>query len=63
MRNPKSKAPRKMLLATIYDRCSIKSRSQKSRAPEKIRRYLDHYKKCGWIAGYTMDDESITIQI
>ena len=63
MRNPKSKAPRKMLLATIYDRCHITSRSQKSRAPEKIKRYLDHYKKCGWIAGYTMDDESVTIQI
>ena len=63
MKSPKSKAPRKMLFSTIYERCGIKTRNQRSRAPEKIRRYLDHYKKCGWIAGYAMDKDGVTIQI
>lgn len=63
MKNPKSKAPRKMLYATIYERCGIKSRMQRSRAPEKIRRYLDHYKKCGWIQGYTEAADGVTIEL
>lgn len=63
MKNPKSRAPRKMLLSTIYNKCGIATRNQRSRAPEKIQRYLDHYKKCGWIADYTMDKDSITIMI
>ncbi len=63
MKNPKSKSPRKMLFSTIYERCGIKSRMQRSRAPEKIRRYLDHYKKCEWIKGYTMAADSITINV
>ena len=61
MKSGKSKAPRKMLFATIYDRCQIKTAKQRQRAPEKIRRYLDHYKKCGWIKGYKEDADGITI--
>ena len=63
MKSPKSKAPRKMLFSTIYERCGITTKKQRQRAPEKIRRYLDHYNKCGWIAGYTMDKDGVTIQI
>lgn len=61
MKSGKGKAPRKMLFATIYDRCQIKTAKQRQRAPEKIRRYLDHYKKCGWIKGYTEEADGITI--
>lgn len=63
MKNPKNNAKRKMLFATIYDHCKIKTPMQKQRAPEKIRRYLEHYKKCGWIKGYTEDKDGITIQL
>lgn len=52
MKNKRGKAPNKMLYSTIYEKCGIASRSQRSRAPEKIRRYLDHYKSCGFISGY-----------
>lgn len=61
MKNPKGKAPRKMLLTTIYDHCGITSRMQRNRAPEKIKRYLEHYKSCGWISDYKMEPDSITI--
>lgn len=61
MKSGKGKAPRKMLFATIYSNCDIKTAKQKQRAPEKIRRYLDYYKKCGWIKGYTEDADGITI--
>lgn len=63
MKSPKSKAPRKMLFSTIYEQCNIKTKKQQQRAPEKIEKYLIHYKKCGWIAGYTMDKDGVTIQI
>lgn len=61
MKSGKGKAPRKMLFTTIYEHCGIKTAMQKQRAPEKIRRYLDHYKKCEWIRGYTEDKDGITI--
>ena len=38
MKSPKSKAPRKMLYSTIYERCGITTKKQKQRAPEKNRK-------------------------
>lgn len=61
MKSPNSKAPRKILFSTIYDRCGITSPKQRSRAPEKITRYLEHYKRSGWIEGYKMDADAVTI--
>ena len=61
MKNTKSNAPLKMLFKTIYEKCAITTAKQKQRAPEKIRRYLDHYKKCGWIKGYKEDTDGIKI--
>ena len=70
MKNPKSKTPRKMLYSTIFERCGITTKKQKQRAPEKIRRYLDHYKKTldpktgePWIAGYTEEPDGVTIRL
>ena len=63
MQRPKSKAPRKILYTTLYEKCHITTVKQKQRAPEKIKRYLDHYKKCKWIKGYSEDTEGITIQV
>lgn len=61
MKSPKSKAPRKMLFDTIYKHCNITTTKQRQRAPGKIRSYLDYYKKCGHIKGYTVDEDGITI--
>ena len=63
MKNPKSKAPRKMLYATIYEKCGITEKKQKQRAPEKIKRYLNHYKKCGHIRGYEEEADGIKIEL
>lgn len=54
---------KKMLLSTIYERCQITRRDERSRAPERIKKYLDHYQKCEWIKGYKMENDSLKIQL
>lgn len=61
MKKPNSTTPRKILFATIFNNCGIESRSQRSRAPEKIKRYLEWYKKNGWIQDYEMQADGIQI--
>lgn len=61
MKKPNSKTPRKMLYATIFERCSITDKKQRQRAPQTITRYLEHYKKCGHIAGYAESKDGVTI--
>lgn len=58
----RGKVSNKMLYTTIFDRCGITEKKQKQRAPEKIKRYLDHYKKCGFIKDYTESADGITIK-
>lgn len=61
MKNSKKKTSHKILYATIYKKCGINTQKQKHRAQEKIRKYLDHYKKTGWIKAYKEDANGITI--
>lgn len=66
MKNPTNKAPRKILFSTVFEHCHIngktdKDRKERERTPEKIRKYLDHYKSCGWIVGYILEANSVTI--
>lgn len=63
MKSPKSKAPRKMLYETIFAQCAINKPKERQRAPEKIRKYLNYYKKCGWIKNYTEEEDGITIRL
>lgn len=68
MKSPKGNAPRKILFATIYEHCHItgkteRDRKERQRTPEKMRKYLDHYKKCGWITGYKMEKDGVTISV
>lgn len=51
----------KILYATLYSHAGITTKKQKQRAPEKIERYLEHYKKCGKITRYIMGDDGITV--
>lgn len=57
------KLSRKILFGTLYEECNIKTRMQRNRAPDKIRTYLDHYKKTGFIRGYTEAEDGITIKL
>lgn len=63
MKSPHSRAPRKLLYATIFENCGITEKKQRQRAPEKIRRYLDYYIECGLIKDYTETKEGITIEL
>ena len=63
MKNGKGKSANKMLYSTIYKQCNITTKNQRTRAPEKIKRYLEHYKSCNFIKGYTEDKDGITITL
>lgn len=52
----------KILYATLYENAQIKSPSQRTRAPEKVKKYLEHYKACGLISAYKMEKDGIQIE-
>lgn len=58
-----SRSPRKILYKTLYANCDITTSKQKQRAPEKIARYLAHYKKCGWIYDFEESPDGVTIYL
>lgn len=49
--------------STIFEEAHITEKKQRQRAPEKIKRILDYYQKCGHIKGYTADKDGITIDL
>lgn len=61
MKNARGKLGNKILYATIYEECRISSKMQRSRAPEKIRKYLSHYKECKFIKDYKEEENGVTI--
>jgi hypothetical protein len=61
MKRKKSSLPQKISLQTLYEECGITTPKQKTRAPEKIKRILGHYERCGWVAGYEFKDDAIVI--
>jgi len=54
--------PSKILYETLYEKTGITTKNQRTRAPEKIKTYLDHYKSCGLITGYKMLKDGIQIE-
>ncbi len=52
---------KKMLFSTIYDNTHISTVKQKQRAPEKIKKLLEHYKANNFIKGYRMERDGVTI--
>lgn len=53
--------PRKILFTTLNERCHITTGTQRSRAPGKVKRFLDHYQAEGFIKGYKMDKDGVTM--
>lgn len=53
----------KMNYSKIYEKCGITTRNQRARAPEKIKKYLNHYISCEWIKGYKAQADGIVIEI
>ena len=65
-RRKKAEALRKdprILFATLYEHAEIKTKMQRQRAPEKVKRILEHYKGCNFIRDYKIDDTGITITL
>ena len=61
MRNS-PKITRTILLETVYQKCNVISKMQKSRLPEKIERLLQFYKDESWIKGFIITERSIEIK-
>ncbi len=61
IKNSKGKTSNKLLYTTIYEKCDINTKMQRSRAKEKISRYLAHYKECKFIKDYKEAADGITI--
>ncbi len=49
-----------ILLETLYAETGITTRYQKSRTPEKIKKYLEHYVECNLIKSYVLTADKIT---
>lgn len=65
-RDDKAKALEKnvrILMNTLYEKTGITTLKQRQRAPEKIKKLLDHYKAEKFIGEYRIDDASITITL
>ena len=61
MKSSKGNAQRKILYKTLCSRCHITKPKQIQRAPNKICRYLDHFKKCKWIKDYETETDGVKI--
>lgn len=61
MKSPKRNSQKKILYKTLCTRCGITKPKQIRRAPEKICRYLDHFKACKWIKDYKQEQDGIKI--
>lgn len=55
------KSHHRILYKTLYEKAGITSKKQKERTPDKVRRYLDHYQKCGMISRYTMGKDGVSV--
>ena len=55
--------PQRILYKTLFERTGTTEHKQKQRAKEKIQIFLDHYKKCGFIADYATEADGITVSL
>ena len=54
---------KKMLYSTIFAEARITEKKQRQRTPEKIKRILDYYQKCGHITGYKVEADGILLDL
>ena len=57
------RSPAKILLSTVYEKTEITTVKQRQRAPEKIEKILDHFRRQGFIKSYKMDKISIVVKV
>lgn len=59
-RNGKGKSCR-ILLKTLYSKTGITTKKQAQRAPDKIRKYLEHYQAQNFISRFSIEPDGITV--
>lgn len=52
----------RVLFKTLYEKVGANTSKQRQRIPEKVRKYLDHYRQCGMIEGYEMGKDGVTVR-
>lgn len=57
----KGKGQSKILYRTICDKAGAVTAKQRQRVPEKIKEYLTHYVKCGYIASFAETSDGVTV--
>ena len=55
------KQPCKILFKTLYEKTNITTSKQKSRAREKVERFLKHYRTQGFISDYKIETDKIIV--
>lgn len=51
----------KILYKTVCDNANATTQKQRQRVPPKVRKYLDHYVKTGFIKRYTEEADGVTV--
>lgn len=57
----KGKGQSKILYRTICDKAGAVTAKQRQRVPEKVKEYLTHYVKCGYIASFAETSDGVTV--
>lgn len=63
MKNGSRKTSRKILYNTIFEKCDITERKQKTRSIDKIKTYLTHHVACGYIKTFKANADGVTIEL
>ena len=53
----------KILFESLNKECKRTTTKQKQRTPETVYKYLDYYKKCGFISGYKKESDGVDIEL
>ena len=61
IKKSKGKISNKLLYSTIFEKTGATSRNQKSRGKDTVKKYLEHYKQCGFIKGFSEAADGVTI--
>lgn len=53
----------KILFSSLNESCKRTTSKQRQRTPETVFKYLDHYKSCDFISGYTKESDGVVINL
>jgi len=60
-RAKKGRQSRRILYKTLFEKARADTAKQRQRIPAKVRRYLEHYQRCGMISRFTEEKDGVTV--